>query len=398
MKWFINRLAGAFAHPPEELESGMSTGARALVDAAFEEIDPGQFVDYHAHLLGTGTGDTGCTVHPDMQSFLFHPIQNIRYRAFLSASGVRDSHEVDAQYLDRLVRLVHAFPHHGKYNLLAVDRCYKPDGSLDLEHTQFHVPNDYVFRLVRKHPDLFVGTISIHPYRPDALEELEKWFIYGAPFVKWLPNAMGIDLADTRCLQFYRVMAAMQMMLIVHTGDEHSVNAAHGQHLGNPLHMRAPLDQGVKVIAAHCASTGQNPDLDDPQKKSTPNFDLFLRLMEVPRYKDRLFGDISAMTQINRIGRPLTTMLQRTDLHSRLVNGSDYPLPAVNCLVSTRALVKQGYLTPAERPLLNEIYSYNPLLYDFVLKRTIRAPGTGEQFPSMIFMAHPDLIQWKEPF
>ena len=92
------------------------------------------------------------------------------------------------------------------------------------------------------------------------------------------------------------------------------------------------------------------------------------------------------MTQFNRIGRPLTTILQREDLHERLVNGSDYPLPAVNVLIRTGALVKQGYITSEERTCLNEIYDYNPLLFDFALKRTMKLPGTQARLPAALFM------------
>src|SRR6185295_3090714 len=107
-----------------------------------------------------------------------------------------------------------------------------------------------------------------------------------------------------------------------------------------------------------------------------PNFDLFLRLMGEKRYEDLLFADISAMTQFNRSGVPLQTILAREDLHARLVNGSDYPLPAINVLIRTRSLVKQGYITTDERSSLNEIYHYNPLLFDFALKRTLKLPNT----------------------
>jgi mannonate dehydratase len=118
------------------------------------------------------------------------------------------------------------------------------------------------------------------------------------------------------------------------------------------------------------------------------NFDLLLRLMDDDRYRANLFADISAMTQWNRIGKPLTTVIRRADLHPRLMNGSDYPLPAVNVVISTRALMRAGYITADERAALNEIYHYNPLLFDFVLKRTMRAPGTGERLPASVFMAH----------
>ena len=115
---------------------------------------------------------------------------------------------------------------------------------------------------------------------------------------------------------------------------------------------------------------------------------LFLRLMGEKPWEGLLFADISAMTQYNRSGRPLNTILEREDLHERLVNGSDYPLPAINILVRTSALQKQGYITKDERACLNEIYDYNPLLFDFVLKRTIRVPGEQRRLPATVFMSN----------
>ncbi|PYS67123.1 MAG: hypothetical protein DMF69_24020, partial [Acidobacteria bacterium] len=79
------------------------------------------------------------------------------------------------------------------------------------------------------------------------------------------------------------------------------------------------------------------------------------------------------------------------DIQERLVNGSDYPLPAVNILIRTSTLAKQGYLTTEERTLLNEIYDYNPLLFDIVVKRTIRLPGTERKLPPSVFMVNPQL-------
>jgi mannonate dehydratase len=110
--------------------------------------------------------------------------------------------------------------------------------------------------------------------------------------------------------------------------------------------------------------------------------------MDDTRYEGLVFGEISAMTQFNRVGKPLHTILAREDLHERLVNGSDYPLPAVNILIRTRPLVKGGYLTEADAAPLREIYDFNPLLFDFVLKRTLKLPGTELRLPAGIFMTN----------
>ena len=91
------------------------------------------------------------------------------------------------------------------------------------------------------------------------------------------------------------------------------------------------------------------------------------------------------MTQVNRPPEPLVVLLGRSDLHHRLINGSDYPLPAINIVIQTRALVRVGMLTPEEREWLNEIYAYNPLLFDYAVKRTIRHPESGSRFPASVF-------------
>jgi uncharacterized protein len=146
----------------------------------------------------------------------------------------------------------------------------------------------------------------------------------------------------------------------------------------------------VRIVVAHCASLGTGLDLDvpgvDPEAgPRVDNFDLFMRLMEDERYVGFLFADISAMIQFNRLYKPLDTMLKRTDLHSRLVHGSDYPLPAVNVLVHTDDFESGGYVSTEEREALDEIYDYNPLLFDFVLKRTLRHPETGARFLDVVF-------------
>jgi hypothetical protein len=68
------------------------------------------------------------------------------------------------------------------------------------------------------------------------------------------------------------------------------------------------------VIAAHIASTGTIDGED--------NFDRLLPMFA--RYEN-LYADISALTQINRLGY-LRRAVARRDLRSRLVYGSDWPL------------------------------------------------------------------------
>src|SRR5687767_12375394 len=201
----------------------------------------------------------------------------------------------------------------------------------------------------------------------------------------------GINPSDPQCDPFYQKMKQLDLILLSHGGEEKAVEAEEDQKLGNPLLLRRALDHGVKVIVAHCAGLGTNEDFDSRDRRQVQNFGLFLRLMDDKRYEGLVFGEVSAMTQFNRAGKPLKTILEREDLHERLVNGSDYPLPAVNVLIRTRPLVKYGYITPAEGDSLKEIYQYNPLLFDFALKRTLKAPGTKRGLPASVFMTNPVL-------
>lgn len=386
----LHAVGGAFTHRPEELRERLSAKAAELVKRAFDGVDPARLLDYHTHVAGTGAGGTGNFVNPKMLTWK-RPTQRLKFEVYLSAAGVRKERDADAELAARLVRLVENIEGHGRHRLLAFDKNYRPDGAANLSKTEFYVPNEYVFALADRHPRLFEPVASVNPYRADAERELERWAARGARCVKWLPNAMGIDPSDERCDPFYRTMRRLGLALLSHGGEEKAVEAEEDQRLGNPLLLRRALDHGVKTIVAHCAGLGESVDLDDPQRRRAPNFRLFLRLMDEKKYDGLVFGDISAMTQYNRIGEPLSTVLAREDLHPRLVNGSDYPLPAVNALIRTRPLARASYIGDEERRPLKEIYGFNPLLFDFVLKRRLRLPGTRKQLPASVFMSHPEL-------
>jgi predicted TIM-barrel fold metal-dependent hydrolase len=373
---------GAFDHEPSEMDEGLSSEARRLLASAFEDVLPEDLLDYHVHIIGLGTNGTGTWLHPKMLSWT-DPVSRVKALTYLSGSDVRNPENADEQYVARLLDLASSL-RGGRMLLLAFDYRHDADGNPDLEHSELYTPNEYVYDLARSYPAMFIPAISVHPHRADAVDTLHEWADRGVRFVKWLPNAMGIDASSPRHDDYYRAMAARKMVLLTHVGEEHAIDAEEDQKLGNPLLFRRPLDLGVTVVMAHAASLGSNEDFDHPGEDAL-NFELFLRLMDEPRYEGRLYGEISALTQVNRLPGPLVELLGRPDLHDRLVNGSDYPLPAINILFQTRALVRYGLLTAAEREALNEIYDYNPLLFDYVVKRTIRDPESGRRFPASVF-------------
>ncbi len=385
----IDQIGGAFTKQPEQLDEHASAAAQKLIDQAFEGIDPARLVDFHTHIIVIGTSVPDAFVNPKMRSGV--NLERLKFLIYASAADIKNIDNADRESIDRLARLARGIKRHGKYRILAFDKHYNQDGSVNLAKTNMYIPNHYVVDLARQHPDIFLPVISVHPYRPDAVEELDKWAKAGVKYIKWLPNAMGMDPASKSVEPFYRKMKEHNMILLSHAGEEQAVEAEEDQQLGNPLRLRKPLDMGVRVIIAHAASLGTCEDLDSANGKKVDCFDLFLRLMDEAKYRGLVFGEISAMLQFNRLPVPISTLLKRQDLHSRLVNGSDYPLPAINALIRTRSLVSDGFITSEERSALNEIYDYNPLLFDFVLKRTLRHPETKQKFAASIFMDNPGL-------
>ena len=385
----IDQIGGAFSKQPEELERNGSTTAQKLIEQAFEGIDPARAVDFHTHVIAIGTSVRDAFVNPKMRSGV--NLERLKFLIYVSAAAVKNIDDADREYVARLTRLARGARRQGKYRILAFDKHYNQDGSVNLAKTNMYIPNQYIVDLARQYPDIFLPVVSVHPYRPDAIQELESWAKAGVKYVKWLPNAMGMDPASKSVEPFYRKMKEHNMILLSHAGEEQAVEAEEDQRLGNPLRLRKPLDMGIRVIIAHAASLGTCDDLDSREAKKANCFDLFLRLMDEAKYVGLVFGEISAMLQFNRMPVPFSTLLKRQDLHSRLVNGSDYPLPAINALIRTRSLASDGFITSEERTALNEIYDYNPLLFDFVLKRTMRHPETKQKLAPSVFMENPGL-------
>ena len=93
--------------------------------------------------------------------------------------------------------------------------------------------------------------------------------------------------------------------------------------------------------------------------------------MAESQYEGQIYGDISAITQVNRDPEVIAMVVQHDDWHGRLVYGTDYPLPGVMPVFSTQNYVGWKYLKQSEASVLVEIRKYNPILFDFMLKRLL---------------------------
>lgn len=369
----LNPCLGAL--PPE-------LATHALVREAWAGLDAADVWDSHAHLLGIGdAGNAAQAAFNDAAGTWRWPLAAAQKQFFLNAACIGDATPVDTAYVARLRALADAMPAGHKLLLLALDAWHDEDGKASPERTHLLVGNDYCAAVARAAPERFAWAASVHPFRADALDELARVKRLGARAVKWIPAAQGIDPAAPRCDDYYVTLRRLDLPLIAHAGAERATPG--DDALGNPLRLRRALEHGVRVVMAHCASMGESRDLDRGSHRGqapwVDNFALFERLMNEPAHVGRLFGDISALTQSARAGVPLRRVLERAceggGWAGRLLNGSDYPLPAIMPLYSPQGLAEMGYLAASAVEPLSAIRRHHPPLFDFVLKRHLRLGG-----------------------
>ncbi len=236
--------------------------------------------------------------------------------------------------------------------LLAHERVHDADGTVREDLGSMYVPNDVVLDLAAAHPEFLAG-VSIHPARRDALEELERCLARGAVLLKCLPNCQNIDCSDPRYRVFWERMAEAGLPLLAHTGGENTVPVVNAR-LADPKLLRLPLECGVTVIAAHCATKS---GLGDPDY-----FDEWVKMLaEFPN----LYGDISALVSLNRC-RHLRDCL-RPEILPRIFHGSDFPVAVLG-----HRLWLSGALGWSEFRRLQGIR--NPLERDWQFKRALGFP------------------------
>lgn len=286
----------------------MSSGAPQPT-AALSTPSQARILDAHVHIVGDGSSGSGCWLRPSLwrRPFAAWMARHVG----LPPGALRG--DLDRLYVERLLQLVRESSLDAIV-ILAQEQVYDDQGGLIAGAGSFHVPNDYVLCLARQHPE-FLPAISIHPARVDALHELERGLAAGAVMLKILPNCQNIDCNNRRYTRFWECMAQAGLPLLAHTGGELTLPVVRAE-LADPRTLRLPLECGVTVIAAHCATKSA---LFDPQ--------YFSVFVEMTRQYPNLYGDVSAFNvRNNRIRGDILTVSLRSPLKDRLVHGSDFPV------------------------------------------------------------------------
>jgi predicted TIM-barrel fold metal-dependent hydrolase len=199
--------------------------------------------------------------------------------------------------------------------LLALDRVFDASGVASPRQTLLQVDNDFVASVAAQHPEFIFGA-SIHPYRKDAIEELERLLKKGARLVKWIPSSQHIEPDHPLCLAFYEALAHYHIPLLSHTGVEHTLGSRRSYD-NHPQRLIPALERGVSVIAAHC---GEHLYLHEPS--------FFKAWVSMARTYEHFYGDSGAFSVVTRIPA-LRTILKDPLLRTKLLYGSDFPgIPA----------------------------------------------------------------------
>ena len=308
-------------------------------------------IDCHVHVVGNGSGGTGCWFRPRGLARFAAPwlLRSVGLpRAALAG-------ELDRLYAENVLRFVRESSLDAAV-ILAHDEAYREDGTRIEAAGPFYVPNDFVLGLARVHPE-FLPAVSSHPARRDARDELERCIAAGAVMLKCLPNCQNIDWNDRRYTRFLERMAESGLVLLAHTGSERVLPVV-APRLADPRVRTRALEIGVTCIAAHSATSLRALDPD--------YFEVFVALL---RRFPRLYGDNSGLATPNfRLWRSRLRAVLSPEMCGRIIHGSDVPIPVNGVGLWALGMIPwREWRASAANP--------NPLERDLQLKRALGFPA-----------------------
>src|SRR4051794_2054580 len=282
---------------------------RALVDGHSKRRRRPVIVDCHVHALATTPG------HGYLSSYLRKRPNVLLSRVRLGISLFGSDEKIERDFEARLAKTVNGTPELDAAVALAFDGVYADDGTPDEALTHLRVTNEYAAELARKYPKLLFGA-SVHPYRPDAVAELERCVAAGAVLMKWLPLVQGMNPADDRCSPFYEALAHHRLPLLCHTGGEKTLPNL-DYSLADPLLLVPALKRGVTVIIAHCGT------------KSAPGeVDYLPQFMRLASEYENCYGDTAALCLPTR-SYAFGPILKDPVVRTKILHGSDWPVISI---------------------------------------------------------------------
>ncbi len=300
-------------------------------------------IDIHCHMAGNGD-----KLENALNDVYFYPDDNQHWftrmlagmlensltgmKADLDSNGVISTQE----YTEHIYRMLLSSREIDAMVLLAMDAVYSPrNGNMDTERTDLWITNDYLLRKVRdlnerlaQEPDararskrFFLGA-SVSPNRSDWESELNKTLDWKETvLLKLIPSTQHIKLRDYRHREFFDALAAAKLPLLCHVGPEYTFpEGIRRKELDNFRFLDAPLERGVTVIAAHCA-TPVFPLID---KNEIREFSNFMRSANSGG-PARLWADTSALSLSTRL--PFIPEILASFPPENLLHGSDFPIP-----------------------------------------------------------------------
>jgi predicted TIM-barrel fold metal-dependent hydrolase len=243
-------------------------------------------------------------------------LNSVAFRFMRWRLGLRDFHADTEKDLEaKLQETIRETPKLDAVVVLAFDAVHDDDGRRDPVNTHLYVTNDYAIELAARYPRMLFGA-SVHPYRKDAVEELERCVKAGAVLLKWLPIVQDFNPADARCFPFYEALAHHKLPLLSHTGGEKSLPNL-DTSVADPALLVPALERGVTVIAAHCGT------------RSVPTEEDFVpRFCRMAHEYEHFYGDTSALNLPTR-SYAWDTVLKDKVVREKLVHGSDWPIIAL---------------------------------------------------------------------
>lgn len=298
-------------------------------------------IDFHVHLAGSGCCQSGIILGKSFQrkpTFYFLK----KSQKITSEQMHRD---IDLLWIKRISNLVEESKLISKAVTLCLDAIYDKNGEPIPKYIQLYIPNEWGSYAVKQFPNTLLHGASVHPYRKDSLQELEKCFHNHAFLIKWLPSVMGIDPENDLCLPFYDLLKHFKIPLLSHTDNEHTFSEPQKGWLKNNhiLKLKKALERGVVVIAAHAGTPTQ---IHFAEELATQYENFFLDT-------SGLFNPARARSSLQ-----LFQIAKKSVLGDRLLFATDWPVPAFPFfLIDKIGIASYRKLSNIKNPFLKDLHT-----------------------------------------